>query len=131
MSVSTSTSDGSGNWQIICDNVFDENVAGNYPAFEYVNGLGSEWYLPAIDELKVVYANITAINASLIILRNAGVSVVTLGTQWYWSSSTKSNVEYAYCYGFRKSENGGGRYDEGTDFKTSYDWEYARAVMAF
>ncbi|MBP5706768.1 MAG: hypothetical protein J6W76_05750, partial [Spirochaetales bacterium] len=57
-SIDTSDDDGSINWQNIM-NVISDNI-GNYPAFEYVNGLNSDqatidakyqWYLPAKNEL--------------------------------------------------------------------------------
>jgi hypothetical protein len=97
----TSTSDGSGNWQIICDTVSDETTDGNYPAFEYVNGLGSGWYLPAKDELNAVYTNMADINAALIKLIDAEVSATLLGTNWYWSSSSDSNhSNFAWSHNF-------------------------------
>ncbi|MBR6060624.1 MAG: InlB B-repeat-containing protein [Spirochaetales bacterium] len=117
----TSTSDGSGNWQIICNAVSDEDVAGNYPAFEYVNGLGSGWYLPAKDELNAVYLNKTAINATLGVLSSAGVSVTTLGTGWYLSSSC---VDYYYAWTQHFTDGALGNY-------MKYNECYVRAVQAF
>ena len=99
----TSTSDGSSNWQIICAAVSDEDVAGNYPAFEYVNGLGEGWYLPAIDEFNTVYTNMAGISAALTNLINARVSATPLGTYYYWSSSSGNNKS-AWSYMFSAIE---------------------------
>ena len=120
----TSTSDGSGNWQIICDTVSDEDVVGNYPAFEYVNGLGSGWYLPAKDELNAVYTNKTAINTAITVLSNAGVSATSLGTDFYWSSSSYNSNYSNYACGQRFSD--GDQYRSG-----KLDTYSVRAVRAF
>jgi uncharacterized repeat protein (TIGR02543 family) len=95
----TSTSDGSGNWQKICEAVSDEDTTGNYPAFEYVNNLGEGWYMPAKDELNAIYTNITVINNSITVLSNTGVSATPLGTDRYWSSSSYNNKS-AWIYMF-------------------------------
>ncbi|MBQ3922264.1 MAG: InlB B-repeat-containing protein [Spirochaetales bacterium] len=122
--LATSTSDGSGNWQIICDTVSDEDVVGNYPAFEYVNGLGSGWYLPAKDELNAVYTNKTAINTAITVLSNAGVSATSLGTDFYWSSSSYNSNYSNYACGQRFSD--GDQYRSG-----KLDTYSVRAVRAF
>ena len=117
----TSTSDGSGNWQIICDAVSDETTDGNYPAFEYVNGLGSGWYLPAKDELNAVYTNKADINAALTKLINAEVSATLLKTALYWSSSSINTSSAWYQY-----FSSGGQCDDGKNCHYS-----VRAVRAF
>ena len=89
--INTSLTDGSSNWQIICDAVSDEAVVGKYPAFEYVNSLGDGWYLPAFDELKQIYTNKAVINNVLNTLSSSNVSVTTLGNYCNWSSSTVTN----------------------------------------
>ena len=86
-----SYTDGSSNWNIICDNVTDEGTTGNYPAFEYCNGLtdgGKTWYLPARDELSTLYFNRTAVNNAIKILKDNDVTATELSTSSvYWSSS--------------------------------------------
>ena len=110
----TSTSDGSSNWQIICEAVSDEDVADNYPAFEYVNNLGEGWYMPAIDELNAIYTNKEDINTAITVLSNVGVSATPLGTNFYWSSSSGNNGSawsqrfsdgYQYYYGRKSNQN--------------------------
>ncbi|MBR6200490.1 MAG: InlB B-repeat-containing protein [Spirochaetales bacterium] len=118
----TSTSDGSGNWQIICDAVSDEGTAGNYPAFEYVIGLGSGWYLPAKNELNAVYTNMTAINTALKALSNAGVSVTSLGRGYYWSSSSSNNGD-VWCQEFDSGS-------QSDTYKDNYRLS-VRAIRAF
>ena len=118
----TSTSDGSNNWQTICDTVSDEDVAGNYPAFEYVNGLGSGWYLPAKDELNAVYTNKADINAALTKLINAEVSAIPLGTSDYWSSSSYDD-DSAWIQSFSDGDQDAYYYE--------YDHNSVRAVRAF
>lgn len=113
---STSETDGSGNWQIICDNVTDADTQGNYPAFEYCNGLhdgGKTWYLPAINEFKEVYNNKAAINEAIGKLPSG--TATTLPTYgWFWSSSQYASDNYfawdiLFSYGshhYTKSESG-------------------------
>ena len=120
--LATSLVDGSGNWQIICDAVSDEGTAGNYPAFEYVIGLGSGWYLPAKDELNAVYTNMTAINTALKALCNAGVSVTSLGRGYYWSSSSSNNGD-VWCQEFDSGS-------QSDTYKDNYRLS-VRAIRAF
>jgi hypothetical protein len=103
---STSTSDGSGNWAVICeaDTTAGTNAATEYPAFNYCNtysvsGLSKTWYMPAKKELDDLYKNRTAINAGLTVLTDGGYSgtVTLLGTGVYWSSS-QSPAEGYYAY---------------------------------
>lgn len=93
----TNTSDGSGNWKIICDIVDDENVPGNYPAFEYVNSLGSGWYIPANSEASLILNNIDTINQAIDTLQAAGVSASDVGTSM-WTSCNYTTMDEAYYY---------------------------------
>lgn len=84
-----SYTDGSGNWQIICDNVTDANTEGYYPAFEYCNELtdgDKSWYLPARDELMTLYFNRTAVNSAIEKLPS-GTATKLPTRGWFWSSS--------------------------------------------
>ena len=118
----TSTSDGSNNWQIICDAVSDENTVGNYPAFEYVNGLGAGWYLPAKNELNQIYANKEVINTALNALSSGGITVTKFETDFYWSSSSSYNRSDAWSLYFSDSYPGS---------RNKYNQDIVRAVRAF
>ncbi len=98
--------DGSNNWAEICkvDSSASENAATNYPAFNYANTYGTSqnltgdlangWYIPSIAELYEVLQNKDIIQASL-----TKANGFTLGTVWYWSSSTftDSNGQHSFA----------------------------------
>lgn len=124
-SFDTNTTDGSGNWQKIYNKVRDANTPGNYPAFEYCNGLtdgGKTWYLPVINELKAVYNNKAAINTAIRKLPN-GTATELPSDYWFWSSSQYDSSDYkAWVFSFR---DGNQEYD----FK---DFSYGvRSVAGF
>lgn len=62
------------------------NLAATYQAAEYCRGLSSfghtDWYLPALDELQVMYLN--------------RASLPGMDTQYYWSSSQHNNTNARY-----------------------------------
>ena len=62
----------------------------NYPAFAWCYSYGTDWYLPALNELKTIYNNKTTINSAL-----SANGFTALGTGDYWSS-TESSSNYAY-----------------------------------
>lgn len=84
---------GSVNWGGVCeaDSTAAANMAANYPAFNYANTYGVEisgvsggWYLPAYRELAgLMNARGTVNNA----IGKIGSPAVSIGTDWYWSSS--------------------------------------------
>jgi hypothetical protein len=92
MEFNTSLTDGSGNWQVICDAVTDEETTGNYGAFNYVNGLGDDWYLPAKDELEELictkYDTVNAVLNSLVNHNSGNYSADRIYQDYHWSSST-------------------------------------------
>ena len=57
------------------------NWQNDYPAFEWCASLGEGWYLPALKELKAIYAKRTAIDKAL---KAKGKSELD---GWYWSST--------------------------------------------
>lgn len=91
-----------------------------YPAFKWCVDLGTDWYLPALNELKTIYNNMSKLNAAL---SKAGGT--TLGTSNYWSS-TEVNTEYAYPVNF---SNGSSSYNSGTKSYESSK-KQVRAVRA-
>ena len=84
--------DGSDNWQALCDAVSDEEISGNYPAWEWVNAYAmtanlkgdyaSGWYLPTIAELCMLYREKDKVNSAL--EKAGGTKIADTG---YWSSS--------------------------------------------
>ncbi|MBB5218065.1 uncharacterized protein YjdB [Treponema rectale] len=84
--------DGSDNWQALCDAVSDEETSGNYPAWEWVNAYAttanltddyaSGWYLPTVAELSMLYRAKDTVNASI---EAAGGTEIADAD--YWSSS--------------------------------------------
>ena len=107
----TGDTDGSDNWEYIkaVDPAGSADAATNYPAFNWVNTYNKtyetqlnhktfNWYMPSLAELCEVYKNKDKINASLKTIHDAsGGSAYadeSLGTNFYWSSSQRSNYYY-------------------------------------
>ena len=84
----------------------------------WCSNYGTGWYLPAIDELKMIYYNKSTINSTL-----SANGYTTFGGEWYWSS-TEYDVNYAYAYGLDFSSGGSGN-------TTKYYTGNVRAVLAF
>ena len=84
----------------------------------WCSNYGTGWYLPSLDELKVIYNQKSAINSTL----SAG-GYTTLGTGYYWSSSIYDwGKGYFYELGFRDGDSSV-EYINGTSS--------VRAVLAF
>ena len=73
----TNKSDGKAN----TDNVMQCSDSDQYPAFVWCRKKGADWYLPAINELKTIYNNQSAINSTL------AEYGARLTNRWYWSST--------------------------------------------
>ena len=110
----TNRSDG----KVNTDKVMQRSDSDQYPAFVWCRKKGADWYLPAINELKTIYNNQSAINSTL---AEYGVQLNYLG----YRSSTESedkpkicawgvNMDDGYTYNGNKSSGG-----------------YVRAVSAF
>lgn len=66
------------------------------PAYVWCGNYGKDdWYLPAKNELQVIYNNKSNINATL-----SGKGYTTLGTGVYWSSTEDYNYGYVYSIDF-------------------------------
>ena len=87
-----------------------------YPAFKWCADYGTDWYLPAKNELQAIYDNRSVINSTL-----SANGYTTLGTGYYWSS-TGYDSYYAYKLNF---SNGN------WSSTNKYESNYARAVLAF
>lgn len=88
----------------------DEN---NYSAFDFIKTYAetykitgeyaSDWYMPNIEELNMIYKNRETINISLqkIYELDNNAAMNGLGTNWYWSSSqSNSKDDYAWFVHF-------------------------------
>lgn len=104
------------------------NWQEKYPAFAWCANLGTGWYLPAIEELKLFTTNDRvheAVNCTL--YAKGGMPLDKKGTfSWYWSS-TEENKQFKsqFCawhvymsYGY-------------TNLSRKYSDNYVRAVSAF
>jgi hypothetical protein len=66
-----------------------------YPAFKWCADFGKEWYLPALNELKAIYANKSKLNK---ILSKIDKPILS-STSTYWSSN-ETDYEWAYVLFF-------------------------------
>ncbi|MDE5899433.1 MAG: DUF1566 domain-containing protein [Treponemataceae bacterium] len=69
------------------------NFAAHYAAAHHIRGAHSEgWRLPGVEELKTIYANRAAVNASLQSMHrlDAGAAMGGLGSAWYWTGTPAS-----------------------------------------
>ncbi len=82
----------------------------------WCSSYGTDWYLPTLDELKLIYNNKSTINSTL-----SANGYTTLGTGYYWSS-TEYGSSYAYLLDF---SNGGSNYYNKTNSSS------VRAILAF
>ena len=103
------------------DGVYNTGLMTSSPASTYVNGLTdggfTDWYLPSIDELSILWHNRFHANNAL----NAGGFTLLSNTAYYWSS-TEGNATYAFNFYFYY----------GYAFITSKTSTYSvRAVRAF
>ena len=89
---------GSVNWGGVCnaDSSATTTAATNYPAFNYANTYGVEisgeasgWYLPAYRELQYLLDARDTVNNAI---GKIGSPAVTMGTDWYWSSSLPNGL---------------------------------------
>jgi len=107
----TDESDGKAN----TDNVMQRGDSDQYPAFVWCRNKGEDWYLPAINELKTISNNKSAINSTL---AEYGTG---LNDYWHWSSTEYDEFCAWYVYMYRGY----------TDLYSKYYDYYVRAVSAF
>ena len=94
------------------------NWKSNYPAFAWCASLGECWYLPAFDELKLIYQNKSIINRRL---NERGYGEIL--DDFYWSST--EDVDKSDC-AWRVYMGSGSTYDG-----SKYNNRSVRAVSAF
>lgn len=101
------------------DGVSNTNkIASGSPAAKWCRAKGTAWYLPAFDELKIVYNNRSTLNTTLSLI--VGAQLISSG--YYWSSTEDSSL-LAYWIDFSSGYASNMNYNKG---KTSY----VRAVRA-
>ena len=89
-----------------------------YPAFKWCANLGEGWYLPAKEELEIIYSNKAAIDANL---------TGQLSSSWYWSSTEYDyhDSDGVFCAWDVRMRDGL------TDYSIKTNYDYIRAVSAF
>ena len=110
----SSKSDGKAN----TDKVMSRSDSAEYPAFVWCRAKGKDWYLPAIDELKLLLLDRSVHNAVNHTLYEHGVNTLS---GWGWSS-TEYNSFYAWLIDV---------YDGNTRNYFKFSSDRVRAVSAF
>ncbi len=77
------------------DGAFNTALMTSSAAATYVTGLGTGWYLPAIDELALLYYNRFTTNKAL---RTGGFTLLS-GSTYYWSSN-EFGISHALYFQF-------------------------------
>lgn len=67
-------------------------IIASSSAARWCRAKGSEWYMPALDELWIIYNNINTLNSTL-----EEISGTELHSSYYWSSTEYSH-DYAYAF---------------------------------
>lgn len=103
------------------DGVYNTGLMTSSPAANYVNGLTdggfTDWYLPSIDELSILWHNRFHVNNAL----NAGGFTLLSNTSSYWSS-TEFDAANAFYFNFANGVTYG---------PSKYNTFSVRAVRAF
>ena len=116
VTAATSKGDGMGNMNKIKK---QPNWKNNYPAFAWCASLGDGWYLPAVDELLLIYENKSIINR---MLNEKGYDEIVYGL--YWSSTEVE--EEPDCAWYVNMNDGDSNYNSKNYIEFS-----VRAVSAF
>ena len=103
------------------DGAYNTGLMTSSPAANYVNGLTdggfTDWYLPSIDELSILWHNRFHANNAL----NAGGFTLLSNAANYWSSSEHGNANAWLFLFYNGNANASGK-------NSTY---YVRAVRAF
>ena len=115
--------DSKNNGKVNTDKVMTRSDADQYPAFTWCRNKGVDWYLPAIDELKLLLLNDSVHNAVNITLAQKGGTKLYNKKDWecYWSSTERNESCAWYVY----------MYNGYTDYNLKNFSRYVRAVSAF
>lgn len=103
------------------DGLYNTGLMTDSPAASYVNGLTdggfTDWYLPSIDELSILWHNRFHVNNAL----NGGGFTLLSNVLSYWSSTERNN---STAFGFRFEGGDGGH-------SWKFDSIRVRAIRAF
>ncbi|MFZ4520788.1 MAG: DUF1566 domain-containing protein [Bacteroidales bacterium] len=93
-----STWNGSANSALIVSVSFAEQLCDSYVnSANYNTGIFSDWYLPAIDQLSLIWHSRYILNKNI---ESAPAPKNVLGTSAYYWSSTELTYQYAWSYAF-------------------------------
>ena len=104
------------------DKIMSLANSGEYPAFEWCRSKGKDWYLPAINELKLLLLNTDVRNAVNQTLKQQGCTLVDFGRFKYYWSSTEDNEFCAWLFYMGNGSTRSG---------SKYYNDYVRAVATF
>jgi hypothetical protein len=92
-------------------------LCDTYSNTNYSTGIYSDWYLPAIDELSLIYHSRYILNKNIEGVTGANI----LADVYYWSSTEYGfSSAWYYYFGFGRTAVG-----------NKYDYNYVRAIRAF
>ena len=93
-------------------------------AFKFCMDFGQDWYLPALNELKKIYSNVSELNAML--TKIGGTILDTSSIYW---SSTEYNGSRAYYLNFKNGESDE-CYKTLSEYTNNYSGHKVRAIRA-
>ena len=104
------------------DKVMARGDANQYPAFVWCRNKGVDWYLPAIDELKLLLNDSVHDAVNITLAQKGGTKLYNKKDwEWYWSSTESDK----FCAWYVLMLSGNTNYDD-KNYNT-----YVRAVSAF
>jgi len=109
-----SKSDGKSN----TDKIMSRSDSDYFPAFKWCRAKGDSWYLPSLNELKGIYNNKSALNATL---QKYGTTLKS----WYWTSTEYVDNKPEFCAWLVSMSSGS------TNYYRKSSNRYVRAVSAF
>ena len=103
-----------------------DNWEKRYPAFGFCVGMGTEWYLPAVDELKRLAESSVYDAVNFTLSEKRGRRLLAGREYWYWSSTESDDATSGYLCAQCVRMIASNVVD---DF--AYNSGYVRAVAAF
>ena len=109
------------------ESVLESNPKADFTkfyAFKFCMDFGQDWYLPALNELKKIYSNLSELNAML-----TKIGGTILGTSSIYWSSTEYNGSRAYYLKFNNGESDE-CYKTLSEYTNNYSGHKVRAIRA-